>query len=320
MDISADEGSAPSDNQPAASWLPAPASYPDSLLHFPLPRTPDSTHACSRQSSSSQVQAVSLVAPLPAEPSCRSVRGGIFKIQKHRVQCSVPILKQNISTVEGTPPHTRFNTGNTVLLSLHGAHDANQCCVAGSSKSGERLAPSPPVARSQLLRARIFNSKIAASTLASPLPFLFSSGFSWTTASEGTRAASWCPTWDCYGESFLPEHHICWSSSSVALRSQATAGCPGGAHPQVTRHKTPRLRQHEAGSWEPGLSSGLDSRYRATVTFNTNHPWSHPRWSSNMCRTFLRYPSKFWGHNRCQVSWPTSRGMHGRCLFLEHFY
>lgn len=116
----------------------------------------------------------------------------------------------------------------------------------------------------------------AASKLASPLPFLFSSGFSWTTASEGTRAASWCPTWDCYGESFLPEHHICWSSSSVALRSQATAGCPGGAHPQVARHKTPRLHQHEAGSWEPGLSSGLDSRYRATVTFNTNHPRNYP--------------------------------------------
>lgn len=39
MDISTDEGSAPSDNRPAVSWLPAPASCPDSCLCFPGPQT-----------------------------------------------------------------------------------------------------------------------------------------------------------------------------------------------------------------------------------------------------------------------------------------
>lgn len=131
----------------------------------------------------------------------------------------------------------------------------------------------------------------AASTLDSPLPFLFSSGFSWTTASEGTRAASWCPTWDCYGESFLPEHRICWSSSSVALRSQTTAGCPGGAHPQVARHKTPKLHQHEVGLWEPGLSSGLYSHYRATVMFHTNHPCNYSIFPPECNCTGLRLPA-----------------------------
>lgn len=71
----------------------------------------------------------------------------------------------------------------------------------------------------------------AASTLASPLPFPSSSGFAWTTK-QPARAQGQLPDArfrTLNSESFLPEHHICWSSSSsVAPRSQATAGCTGG--------------------------------------------------------------------------------------------
>lgn len=131
----------------------------------------------------------------------------------------------------------------------------------------------------------------AASMLASPLPFLFSSGCAWTTASKGTRAASWYPTWDCYSESFLPEHHICWSSSSVAPRSQATAGCTGEASARewpILKWPGTRLQDSvstRVGVGTGGLSSGLYSHYRAPVAFNTDHPCNHPIFLPNAIAT-----------------------------------